>query len=140
MKNQAKLKQMGLDKGVRYYYLKFGVGATNVPDGYLGVATICLIPVPACDGNAIVRGIAFCSPLDQFNKKLGRNIALGRAIKALEEGDSSEAIPYKTPAGILKKQGMSFLSEFNPELTEYEKKLMDTYKKELVEDANVPTT
>ena len=32
----------------------------------------------------------------------------------------------------MKNQGMSFLSEFNPELTEYEKKL--------VEDANVPTT
>lgn len=128
MKNQAKLKQMGLDKKVRYYYLRFGVGATNVPDGYLGVATVCLIPVPACDGNTIVRGIAFCNPLDQFVRKLGRNIALGRAIKALEEGDSSEAIPDNTPAEILKhNQGMSFLSEFNPELTELEKKLMGTY-------------
>ena len=77
--------------------------------------------MPACDGNTVLRGIAFCSPLDQFNKKLGRNIALGRAVKALEEGDSSEAIPAKTPAGILtNNQGMSFLSEFNPKLTEYE--------------------
>ena len=77
--------------------------------------------MPACDGNTVLRGIAYCSPLDQFNKKLGRNIALGRAVKALEEGDSSEAIPAKTPAGILtNNQGMSFLSEFNPKLTEYE--------------------
>ena len=126
MKNQAKLKELELEGKERYYYLKFGTGASNVPDGFLGRATVCLIPVPACDGNAIVRGIAFCSPKDQFDKKLGRNIALGRAIKALEEGFDTEPVPYKTEARILINWGKSFLSAFNPELTDYEKKLMGT--------------
>jgi len=120
MKNQAKLKNMGLDKEVRYYYMRFGEGADNAPDGYLGVATVCLLKC----GGMVHRGIAFCSPLDQFNKKLGRNIALGRAIKAMEWRCCGEAIPQKTPAGILKKHNFDYLSTFNAGLTEYERKLI----------------
>ncbi len=120
MKNQAKLKKMGVMGEERYYYMKFGEGALNVPDGFLGVATICLIP----HKGVLARGIAFCSPRDQFNKRLGRNIALGRAIKALECTYSSETIPKGTPAGILKHRFMDFLSTYSPKLTDYEQKLV----------------
>ncbi len=125
MKNQVKLKEAGIEDKVRYYYLKFGEGASGVPDGFLGVATICLIPFEG----VITRGIAFCSPRDQFNKRLGRNIALGRAIKAFCNAHSSEPIPEGTPAGILKHRFMDFLSTYSPKLTAYEQRLMESVVK-----------
>ena len=126
MKNQAKLKEWGLEGTERYYYLRFGKGAVKVPDGFLGVATVCLIPFRACDDDNMgyVRGISFCNPKDQFIKKKGRAIALGRAIKAYEAGESSEPIPYENPAWVLRTQETTFFfSEFNPELTAYEQRL-----------------
>lgn len=123
MKNKDKLKEYELNGKERYYYQKFG----DVPRGYLGTATICLIPFPACDEDrpGVVRGVAFCNPLDQFNRKLGRDIALGRAVKAIERGDDSEPVPENTPASILKRErGMDFLSAFNPELSEFEQGLL----------------
>lgn len=136
MKNQAKLKALETVGGeVKYYYLRFGEVENGRPAD--GIATICLLK----NGGLVHRGIAFCSPLDQFNKKLGRNLALGRAIKAMEKREHSDVISLSTPAGILRRQpGFYYLSTFNAYLTEYEKKLMGTYKKELVEDANVPAS
>ena len=128
MKNQDKLKGMGLNGKERYYYLKYGVGAVDREDGFLGRACVCLLPVPACGGNTILRGISFCNPLDlgRFSRKKARDIALGRAIKALENGDSSEYVPMKTPAAIMYHQSnISLLSEFNPELTYFEKRLVN---------------
>ena len=126
MKNQAYLKSLGLEGKERYYYMKFGKGA-KIPDGFLGVATVCLLSVPACDGNTILRGIAFCSPLDQFNKKLGRAKALGRAIKALVRGEDNEATPGV--AAPLLRENMFYLSAFNPELTDFESGLVGGGKK-----------
>jgi hypothetical protein len=40
------------------------------------------------DGKLIARGLAFCSFMDQPNKKRGRMIAEGRAMKALENATS----------------------------------------------------
>ncbi|KKN35026.1 hypothetical protein LCGC14_0787750 [marine sediment metagenome] len=71
MKNDAKLKHLEVAGKERYYYLRFGEGAEDVPDGYLGVATVCLIPVPACDGNTILRGIAFCNPWTSSTRRRG---------------------------------------------------------------------
>ena len=125
MKNQAKLKALAVVGGeVKYYYLKFGDINHGRPAG--GIATICLLR----NGGLVHRGIAFCSPLDQFNKKLGRNIALRRAIKALEWRCCGEAIPENTPARVLKHLHPSlggyfaFLSTFSAGLTEYEQKLI----------------
>jgi len=124
MKNEEKLKQLELAGKERYYYLRFGKGAKKVPDGFLGVATVCIIPYPSCDGTGYVRGVSFCNPKDQLIKKKGRAIALGRAIKALERGESSERVPHGVPAHILKRsQGFSFLSEFNTGLNPFEQRL-----------------
>ncbi|MDD5510504.1 MAG: hypothetical protein PHI12_06835 [Dehalococcoidales bacterium] len=117
MKNEAKLVKWGVDKSVKYYYLKFGEGAEDVPDGFLGVATVCIIPAGADPvGVFYVRGVAFCSPDDQFVKKTGRAIALGRAIKALERKEDSDFIPKNTPAGILNRQGWHYLSAWHVSL------------------------
>ena len=126
MKNQVKLKEWGMEGTEKYYYLRFGKGAEKVPAGFLGVATVCLIPFRACDDDNMgyVRGVSFCNPKDQFIKKKGRAIALGRAIKAYEGGGTSEPILRNNPCWILHtREHMSFFSEFNPELTAYEHRL-----------------
>ena len=35
-------------------------------------------------GNLVATGSAVCSPKDQFNKRIGRMIALGRALQKVE--------------------------------------------------------
>lgn len=40
----------------------------------------------------IASGLAICSKKDQFNGRLGRKIAIGRAFKALNEKNSSREI------------------------------------------------
>jgi len=54
-----------------------------------GVTTICLL---RRDKEILARGIAVCSPLDQFVKKTGRAKALGMAIRATKRGEDSEPI------------------------------------------------
>lgn len=122
MKNEAKIKGWGLEDKVRFYYLKLGRNENG--QATEGVATVCVIG--GAKGESAmhpVRGVAFCSPKDQFVKKSGRAIALGRAIKAIETHLCSEPISKSTPAGVLLYSGWGWLSEFNPELTDYETKL-----------------
>ncbi len=40
--------------------------------------------VLATDGTVIAEGDAICRPEDQFSRKIGRDISLGRALKSLE--------------------------------------------------------
>lgn len=129
MKNKEKLEQNLLAGKERYYYLDYGKK---------GKATVCIIPYESCGGTGYVRGISFCNPLDLyptstvkgFNKCLGRNKALGRAIKAIEWGIDSEEIPWSTPAKILKsfwgdtRTGFVFLSAFNVQMTELEERIL----------------
>ena len=73
MKNEKKVE--GLEKeghSVLYYY-------DDIQNSYIyGKLTICII---VKDGKLVSRGTAYCSKKDCFVKKLGRNIALGRAIQ-----------------------------------------------------------
>ena len=124
MKNSEKLKKLELAGKERYYYRRFGQDKPN--NERIGEGTICIIPYPSCSGIGYARGVAFCNPLDQFNKHLGRAMALGRAIKAIERGEDSEPVPQKTPAGILTtNRGIFFLSEFNTALSEFEQSLFN---------------
>jgi len=124
MKNEEKLKRWGLAGSEKYYYLKFGHGAINIPDGFMGIATVCVIGQDSVEGAHYVRGIAFCNPKDQFNRRLGRNIALGRAVKAIENRCNADPIPTRKPASVLHKDlGWYFLSCWYAELTSYEQRL-----------------
>ena len=87
-------------------------------------------------GDEWARGMAICSEKDNFNKKIGRAIARGRATAALLEQESgspvyrgeavqiiARACPQLLPErsmwmGLIKK------SEYMPELTEYEKVIL----------------
>lgn len=60
-----------------YYYIK-DINAKKI-------ATVCLL---AENGEIVSRGLAICSELDQFSKKLGRTIAHGRALKGYKSGCS----------------------------------------------------
>ena len=119
--NAQKLEVWGLTKSVRYYYQKYDLNEHGQAIG--GTATVCIIrlrskvrwvksdlgmeDVGSVDGRLLeywnnepmyVVGQAYCNPKDQFRKKVGRNIALGRAIKAMENGRSSEPSPINLQA------------------------------------------
>ena len=121
MKNQAKLKikGMGMLQGEEiYYYLKFGGIAHGKVGG--GIAAICLLP----HRELWCRGISFCNPKDQFIREKGRDIALGRALKAMESRSCSNPIPRTTPAIVLIQPGIHYLSTFNTNLTDYEERVV----------------
>lgn len=70
------------DNGIKFYYVR---DEKNAP-----IMTICLIVLDKEEdyeykGCSYARGIAMCSPKDNPNKKIGRNIAFERAITAIEE-------------------------------------------------------
>lgn len=44
------------------------------------------------DGNVLARGESRCNPLDTYNKKLGREIALGRALKQLRVAQETQLL------------------------------------------------
>ena len=117
MKNQAILRNLGLKGREKYYYLRYG---------NLGTATVCVIPVKKTPEEIwFVRGVAFCNPKDQFNRKVGRAIALGRAMKAIQSEQFTDPIPPRTPALILQRtMGWAYLSCWDITLTEYEAKII----------------
>ena len=87
----------------RYYY--------NRDEAKRPVETVCLIK----DGEDFARGIARCNlELDCISKKLGREIAKGRAVKTM--------ISKKNLDGTLR-------GYFNPQLTDFEKRLFYTPEK-----------
>lgn len=60
-----------------YYYFR---DENNRP-----IVTVCLIK----DGDYVRRGVSICSIADGSNKKIGRKIAQGRAMKPVEPGNCS---------------------------------------------------
>lgn len=44
-----------------------------------------VITVLDAEKNAVALGAAFCNPKENYNKRMGRRIAFGRAIKAARE-------------------------------------------------------
>lgn len=132
MKNQAKLKNLGLEGEERYYYLRYGQNSHG--NATRGTATICLVPIRLSLGEPVfVRGVAFCNPRDQFNRKLGRAIALGRAIKAIENRQSKDPIPMNKPVSWALPT-WSFLSIWDASLTKFEQKMFEPRTEMFVEE------
>lgn len=66
---------------VKYYYVTSRV--------FGNICTVCLL----IDGDEVLaRGVAICSLKDAHKKSVGRNIALGRAKKAIVNQETSEEI------------------------------------------------
>jgi len=93
------------------------------------VITVCLL---RHGGEILARGIAVCSPLDQFVKKTGRDKALGMALRATKRGEDSEPIfasrfhcaapPPVHP--LYKAEEFEWRSAYMPILTGLEKQLL----------------
>lgn len=66
------------------------VGFDHLSPVYHGHSTQAVVFDP--DGNIAAKGVAMCRPEDQFSKRLGRTIALGRALKKLNK-KRAEAAP-----------------------------------------------
>lgn len=115
------------------------------------IVTICLLVATETEQKA--RGIAICSVQDAPNKKVGRAIALGRALKALrtQNTDKRSLIvrnaafytllcvtnpitatrPLLTMEGFTMEGGeqrIQYKSEFEPTLNTYECDLLLTYE------------
>jgi hypothetical protein len=88
MTTEARSKQRELpeDYMVRYHHIREHDDAPPYEGVWVpspkGGETIAKIFDP--EGNEVMQGRATCSPLDPFNRSLGRKIALGRALKNLE--------------------------------------------------------
>jgi len=68
----------GEDRLVSKYFAKLD-GEKIAPQG--GLTQVCV----SLPNGKYYFGHAFCSNKDNFNKKIGRNIALGRALKIAEQ-------------------------------------------------------
>jgi len=96
-------------------------------------------------GEPMARGIAICSPLDPFEKRIGRAKALGRAIQALIKQDTNgwinphrfderkPGIPRTKQEEIkirLRNAAYTYgwKSAFHPTLTDLEKQLLNGSK------------
>jgi len=71
----TKLHDLEVDKAIFYHLPK--IGQKGDRKRYV---TVCLLLKKK---KACARGISICSPKDAMNPHLGKNIALGRAIKAM---------------------------------------------------------
>jgi hypothetical protein len=108
----------------KYYY--FREPKTKKPS-----ITVCLIE----KNGAIARGTAICSKLDNIDKGYARIIAKGRAEKSLKTRIDRCCINRPEPLDIVydcipdinDAQYSAFMcckAMFNPELTDFEKKIM----------------
>jgi len=92
--------------------------------------TVCLKVDTERGIGAVARGVAICSLSDNPNKKKGRQIASGRAARAAFRGNRSyriarvEAIAALESTAEFSTFPVWSKSEFFPELTEFEKKLL----------------
>lgn len=118
MKNQDKIKQRGLGASIRFYHVKEDdtYGGKTLGERGLKACTVCLIKGFSLDNKPaiFVRGLALCSQQDQFVKRQGKAIALGRAIQAIENELTVEAQVGSSVIAV---------SCYNATLTEFEKKL-----------------
>jgi len=116
---------------IRYYYLKDKAGHP--------VITVTILKF----SNEYARGIAICSPKDQFSRKTGREISGGRAVSAWVARGHIDRLTIDGPvvnvlsrvAGSLQKlialcsdilsSGDGFhMGIYNPRLTSYEKHIL----------------
>lgn len=95
---------------------------------YLGTTTVCiLVHDNKICARIYARGIAICSPKDQFVKSIGRAKALGRALQAYSHNSSLNPIKHsRFPERFLFLPILDFMekSSFHPQPTTFEKNIL----------------
>ena len=71
----------------KYFGLKMNYDVITGPSG-----TIIRCFITDCFGNDIAEGISICSPLDVFDMEYGKDLAFGRAFKAMIRGENVSPI------------------------------------------------
>ncbi len=115
MKLEERLNELGIQR-VQFYYE--------------GEITVCLL---FKDGETLSRGVTICSPLDNFVKRQGRNIALGRAIQAAVREETTGRVNIlkrkwydnTSPDLILARDTFVFKSCYYPILTSREQGIVE---------------
>lgn len=96
---------------------------------YQGTTAVCLL-LQGDDRQLVARGISICSNRDNFNKRLGRNIALGRALLAYFNGhDSMPIMPSRFTTQEYTKyvtlmKIYQYKSTYMPTLIDIERKML----------------
>ena len=88
--------------------------------------TICLLEE---EDKTIARGVAICSILDAPNKKTGRTIARGRAVKALKHLTNSEVSKRNQALTPFLHKAM-YEGNVKPNLMPYEQDMLKWERKE----------
>ena len=106
----------------KYYYIRDSLKRP--------VVTVCLLQ----DNGNIAKGVSICSLMDQPVKKEGRRWARGRALRALgTQSTSGEVARLEAAAAMFDIAepffDIMFKSEFNPELSERENRILYPSKK-----------
>lgn len=120
-------------RNMRVYYIH----AKNRNNQIIG--TVCIAQGTGECKDTWSRGIAICSDQDTFDKKRGRAVAIGRCRRA--NGSWKTSMPIRIPFrrnGVLRPISTEFLtaafdyglkpeckSEFNVELTDYERRMVE---------------
>jgi hypothetical protein len=102
---------------VRFYHIR--------DDDKKPIVTVCVVYSKSSGHTR--RGVALCSYKDQPNKRIGRDIAFGRAFASTTLTDN-----YKIKRGDIREEAKKFLLENNitlksdhcPKLTDYEMRLI----------------
>jgi hypothetical protein len=75
---------IAVEEAKRFGQIKKYRSRKNVQTVYYGNGfTVCHVEDE--NRNVLVTGYSFCGPLDQFNKKVGRHIAIGRGMRELKK-------------------------------------------------------
>lgn len=109
------------------------------------IICVCLL-VHLTTHNVFARGIAICNRKDNCNKKIGRDIASGRAFRAYIDESKTGITASKNPKIFILRQDQdedetrtfNYKSEYKPYLSSYEKLLIKNVFKLEVKTSETP--
>ena len=104
-------------------------------DGSVACAVILMEGIDWISSNPtrliLARGISYCNPLDTFSKVHARVVARGRAMRAIKRRNSSSVIKHRLLGNFaFVKTMFNYKSEFRPEPSLFEEKLLKEKEKE----------
>jgi hypothetical protein len=118
-----------VDSRIHYYYLR--------DENRRPVITVAVADI--LDDGVVCRGVAICSDKELPVKRIGRDIARGRLIKALVNREDSEPVQRFEAVDVMMCEDLytDFKSSYDVEPTEFELGLLDPEFR-VVEDLDDP--
>lgn len=137
-----KLKELGFSTVSQIFYYTWAGGRLVGPSG-ARVSTVCLLVDFRSEEEFLLksRGVAICSPSDQFVKKVGRAKALGRAIQALARKETTGLIANRQTRDGFNPcilSGWTWKSRYMPLPDQYEQELIRRQARALAKRGLLP--